>query len=180
MNDPNIFFTGVSGTLDAKATAFRITGTSVSEEENAVLHWHIYIVEDENLSTIFDLTPGGPDGRIGVLIVKGIWRASDFSSKADIVFSAVKQVTCRDVLHTVQSLGRTRYRYTDDGSRCRYWCRTVLQDLVNEGYVAGDAVTAFDAFRIPLYIPFPPAKVHSIRITLFLLSLFPVFLTSSP
>ncbi|KIM19702.1 hypothetical protein M408DRAFT_182657 [Serendipita vermifera MAFF 305830] len=146
MADPNLQYTGVRENINAQANQFILTGSPVTSDKNSVLHWRIYVVEHSRRATVFDLTPGGSDGRTGVLMVKGVNRSASQSSKAEVVFQATKTATVAEVLGKLQSLGRTRYRYTDDGSGCRYWCETVLQDLVNEGYVGGDASATFDAF----------------------------------
>ncbi|KAG8767386.1 hypothetical protein FRC19_001539 [Serendipita sp. 401] len=161
MSDPNVVYIGSREMLSSPILSFRITGSPVDPQNtNSVLHWHCYCLVSAEAAVMVDMIPGG-DTRTGVLSVKYVNPVSSSGSSADIVLHSQVVVTTADVISLLTRLGRTRYKYSDDGSGCRFWCCTILQDLKDNGYVQQDAVETFDAFITernemnPLVYPLP-------------------------
>jgi hypothetical protein len=105
---------------------------------SGVLHWHLFLSLQGGHHVSVDMPPVGADGRTGVLIMRSLEGTSDggepvakFSREAE-----QSDTTAQAVLDLLIARGRNKYRYTDDGSGCRYWCEVVLGDLEEMGLVA--------------------------------------------
>ncbi|KAF9240405.1 hypothetical protein BU15DRAFT_61422 [Melanogaster broomeanus] len=130
---------------------YTLSGSPVNSDKSSVLHWKIFVnCASEGQSTTnvkLDLSPG-QDGAVGVLIVNETPYENSVTSTASVSEVATAGITVGGLLAMLERNGRNRYKYDDSGSGCRFWCRTVLEDLENGGLVSGGAVERFDAYIV--------------------------------
>lgn len=103
------------------------------------LHWHLFFelgtgghsVEFNSQQVVLD--------KITKLFIN--YRAYTTSNRSTVggCWSIAMRpgTTVAQVLALVLHNRRDRYRLTNDGSGCRFWCKTVLADLEGSEYVAG-------------------------------------------
>jgi hypothetical protein len=60
-----------------------------------------------------------------------------------VTFNSLKKATGRDIVQALSGKGRTRYKYAENGTGCRFWCGTILQGLTQEGYIQAGALESF-------------------------------------
>lgn len=139
-----------------------VVGAPVSDAIDSVLHWQIFAIIDNTKSVLFDLIPGGSDGRTGVLMITSKQGSYDGSAKATHRVAVSDGITVQQLFDLILRNGRDRYKYDDTGSGCRYWCTVVLGDLEAVGmieagshksflqYVADQAAIAPAVFPMPV------------------------------
>ncbi|KAH7884141.1 hypothetical protein F5I97DRAFT_1898812 [Phlebopus sp. FC_14] len=130
---------------------YTISGSPVIVgDPSSVLHWRIFVkcaYGDYSCTVKLDLIPG-QDGRTGVLMVTTVPYELSSSSAAHVSHHATTPITIDQLLQTLQQRYRDRYMYDDTGSGCRYWCRTVLQDLEVLRLVSAGACQEFDGYVV--------------------------------
>jgi len=125
-------------------------GSTMSDEDHPVrFHWRFYLHLRgfSKESVILDMTPGGLDPHIGVLMVnsKSIYKttASTFLVR-EVAVSSSNPITVRALVNMLVSSGLTRYKFDDQGQGCRWWCEVVMQKLEDSGYVEEGTVAGLD------------------------------------
>ncbi|THH07733.1 hypothetical protein EW145_g3184 [Phellinidium pouzarii] len=139
-----------------------VAGSPTTDPNSSLLHWRIFATTSGSKSVLFDVIPGGSDGRTGVLTVVSKQYAYSKSATGICVFNIVNEITVQQLFDLMLQKGRDRYSYDDTGSGCRYWCTVILGDLeaaaiIEVGsqnsflqYVAAHAVINPAAYPMPV------------------------------
>jgi hypothetical protein len=70
----------------------------------------------------------------------------------------------QDVIDLILAKGRDRYKLTEGGSGCRYWCKTVVRDLEDHQFVRGGSSDQLEGYMRSLHavhgnwVPYPLYK----------------------
>jgi hypothetical protein len=164
MADPNVYLLGKKGYINALVNQFIVSGSRTqSDDPKASFHWTITLENSDQIATILDLAPGA-DGITGVLMVKGVDYVLSGSTKAHLTFECLQEVTAGNIVKLLSDTGRTRYQYAANGTGCRFWCGTILQDLAEGGYIVASAADSFSDMIArghasdPLSFPIPSGQ----------------------
>lgn len=143
-------FTGEGRT--SQVLAVTLAGTPVNPADpDSVLHWIVYCDIGSGRAIAFDMLPGcGPDGMTGCLqvVVCDAPAAQDLSASFTANTAASASLSGQEVLDSLleNPRRRNRYMYDETGSGCRFWCRTVLEDLERAEIVPSGSLEQFDEY----------------------------------
>ncbi|KAH9930112.1 uncharacterized protein B0H18DRAFT_161946 [Fomitopsis serialis] len=115
------------------------------------VHWIVYFDIGSGRVIKFDMLPGGgPDGMTGCLqaVVCDTPATQDLPASFAANIAASASLSGQEILDSLLEKPRTRNRYMYDqtGSGCRFWCRTVLEDLQRAGIVPSGSLEQFDEY----------------------------------
>ncbi|KAH9838667.1 uncharacterized protein C8Q71DRAFT_752405 [Rhodofomes roseus] len=173
MGDSTLWLRGFTDEGRTSAVlAITIAGTPVNPADpDSVLHWIIYYDIGPGRAIKFDMLPGGgPDGMTGCLQVvvcdATAARAQELAASFTAETAAPEPVTGQRILDLLLDAPRrrNRYKYDETGSGCRFWCRTVLEDLEEAGIVPAGSLGSFDEYVLrkseenPARFPMPTRR----------------------
>ncbi|KAL4245362.1 hypothetical protein ABKN59_009477 [Abortiporus biennis] len=135
--------------LTLKVKAIHLSATlppgSSSGSITPIPHWRIYLEVPDQKSVSLDMTPGG-DGQTGLILVQSRSYANTENKLVSFSASASVDMTVEQVMGIIRSNKREFYRFTSQGTGCRWWCRTILNDLEKIGAVAPQSTAHFDNY----------------------------------
>ncbi|KAK0666729.1 hypothetical protein QBC41DRAFT_325207 [Cercophora samala] len=111
-------------------------------------HWCLFLktAGTASASIRVDMTPGyGSDGLRGKIEISSKPYECTNSSIKTLSFPATLGVTVQKIIDLISSKGRQKYQFTPEWEGCRYWNKTVVQDLQSAGYIKGGAKEAEEA-----------------------------------
>lgn len=129
------------------------------------LHWRIFLQMSET-SVILNMTtderPGDP--LIGTLHIQ----SKDYQiteNRQGIFIPQMKiPITVGQFIEVLLKKGRARYMYNENGRGCRWWCETVLEDMVAVGLFDSSSIRNFRKYiqrgyeSNPLLFPMPTTE----------------------
>ena len=105
-----------------------------------VFHWRFYARPlNERNSILFDMIPANyPFGVLHIEPRSGLSTSSPYKLERELILRKWK--TSADLAKLLDDNGFARYRFTDDGEGCRYWCMSVIKKLESEGWLVPGTV----------------------------------------
>ncbi|ODM21986.1 hypothetical protein SI65_02830 [Aspergillus cristatus] len=108
-------------------------------------HPSIYLLTSDGGSVRVNMHRAKPEDTMGTYVLErcSYW-CIDYPLKV-VDLSAVKGLTVGDVTGLVEGKGRVRYKLADSGTGCRFWVKTVIDDLNAAGYIDESAASITQA-----------------------------------
>jgi len=151
MSNPNIYtYPGVKAHLGSRIQHLEIAANPPTTVGKLTAnHWRTFAVLSAQSSICFDMSVGG-DGQTGLLILQDRPYAVTNQAIVSTILNFKKECTVQQLLDTITSKHRERYRFTANGDGCRYWVRFVVNAWEQEGLLAAGSTAKLD--EIILYI----------------------------
>ncbi|KAK2735610.1 hypothetical protein FQN55_002194 [Onygenales sp. PD_40] len=103
-------------------------------------HASIFLLTGDEMSVRLNMTKAAPTDTMGTYTQERCLYDTSRTSLHDMDLPAVQGFTVQHVIHLINEKGRHKYRLAPSGVGCRFWVKTVIEDLKSAGYI--DPVSA--------------------------------------